>query len=82
MTIKDIIKNLQKDDGTFSESDIKKLSEVTGKSHAELFELYNSEEQSKTKVPNVDPSTMRTSEMVEYVTEHGREGFERLFEGK
>lgn len=79
MTITDIMKNLEKEGGTFSEGDLNKLSEITGKSRNELFEIYNSE--SEPAIPKVEnPSNMRTKEKVAYIKEHGREAFEKLFE--
>lgn len=53
MNIQDIMQNMQNEDGTFSEGDINKLSEVTRKDKDELFEIYNSGKQSTIPEGNV-----------------------------
>lgn len=80
MTITDIMQNMQNEDGTFSESDINRLSEITGKNKDELFEMYNTE--SKPNVPDGNPSEWNREKKLKFIEDNrdagGFEAYKRL----
>jgi len=72
MDILDIMKNIATDGGTFSEGKLSKLSEITGLSQDELFELY--EKGKKPDVPQGDPRKWDIETKLKFISDMREQG--------
>lgn len=78
MNIYEILQRNASDDGSFSEGKINSLSELTGKTKDELFEIYKSGEQST--IPAGNPSQWKRDTKLKFINENGRDAYKELIE--
>jgi len=76
MDIVDMMDNLKKEDGMWSDSDITALERISGKNRDELFSIY--ETGKKPNFPEGHPNTWQRSEKLSFIDAHGRSEYERL----
>ena len=75
MHLKEILKNIANDDGTFSEGKLQQVEELTGKTREELISVYEKE---VNPVPDGHPSSWSRETKLKFIEEHDKDEYKRL----